>query len=629
MTTMNKTYKLEIDPRILELLGPSLYTNIYYVLAELIANAYDAMAHNVYIISNKDEIIVEDDGCGMSYENGDFSKYLEVARESRISEGESKTRDGKRLKMGRKGVGKLAALSVSRNVWVQSRCENEVSGCILSRTVPSDKTLKALDESEIVFHKITGNGSSIIMKAPEYRFPSELKIVKKNLLKIFPAVNDDFCIHIIRGNQEEILNEFDSNVMGELCSIVTLGDEYKHLAQLVMQEEPERQKLVVENPCETSAINMVDKQNNQHEYQLEIKGWLGAYKTTRSRKAQMTDFPDNFISIYANNKMGEFNILPVVGQNKLNEVYVVGQLHIDLFELTELPDMALSNRQGYKTDDPRYQKMLEIVRGKLLPQILSLRDIYSDLQSREKKKKKEEKQREKEEELRKQVHLFQDAVVEKALDRFANAGHSCPQEAIEGILRGVLNENNPPFGLKQEVDSLKRKILISQTWNDKPLADIVYKMLRHNNVPAEVILYTNCDDDEPRIPEGEKVYEYLREFFVESYSTQKIFVLFITSENTKRSWGALTEVGAAWITQIDHKIFNIDGFRPEHPLDDEKAWQCTHRDSTGLWMNQYNATEFCRKIEAVCDKLQCAKETRESNMKYLETLVTIKDNEIN
>ena len=30
-----KEYKIEIDPGILELLGPSLYTNIYYVLAEL------------------------------------------------------------------------------------------------------------------------------------------------------------------------------------------------------------------------------------------------------------------------------------------------------------------------------------------------------------------------------------------------------------------------------------------------------------------------------------------------------------------------------------------------------------------------------------------------------------------
>ena len=33
--------------------------------------------------------------------------------------------------------------------------------------------------------------------------------------------------------------------------------------------------------------------------------------------------------------------------------------------------------------------------------------------------------------------------------------------------------------------------------------------------------------------------------------------------------GALMEVGAAWITQVEHKIFNIYDFRPEHPLDDE------------------------------------------------------------
>lgn len=47
---MQKEYEISIDPRILELLGPNLYTNIYYILAELIANAYDADAHNVYII---------------------------------------------------------------------------------------------------------------------------------------------------------------------------------------------------------------------------------------------------------------------------------------------------------------------------------------------------------------------------------------------------------------------------------------------------------------------------------------------------------------------------------------------------------------------------------------------------
>src|SRR3546814_10832221 len=58
-------------------------------------------------------------------------------------------------------------------------------------------------------------------------------------------------------------------------------------------------------------------------------------------------------------------------------------------------------------------------------------------------------------------------------------------------------------------------------------------MLVFNGVSPDDILYTNCDDEVCRVPEGREVYDYLREFFVESYSTQKIFVLFVTSENTK------------------------------------------------------------------------------------------------
>ena len=78
MNIYMKEYQLNVDPRILELLGPNLYTNIYYVLAELVANAYDADAHNVYIISNKDDIRIEDDGHGMSYQNGEVKKFLNV-----------------------------------------------------------------------------------------------------------------------------------------------------------------------------------------------------------------------------------------------------------------------------------------------------------------------------------------------------------------------------------------------------------------------------------------------------------------------------------------------------------------------------------------------------------------------
>lgn len=619
-----KEYKLSIDPRILELLGPSLYTNIYYVLAELIANAYDAMAHNVYIIANKDDITVEDDGKGMSYANGDIAHYLNVAKESRINAEDSLTDDKTRKKMGRKGIGKLAALSVSENVLVETRRNGETSGFVLSRHVNENNMLVPISDDKIVFQRITGNGSAIIMKNPQYRLHKTLSVIKKNLLKIFPAVCSDFKIHIIRGKEEEIVDEFDKSAMNDLCAIISLGDNFQHLADLVMVGQPRRDDLVKKRSVVSIPISLRDKSNIEHEYVLEIAGWLGAYKTTRGRKAEMSDFPDNFISLYANKKMGEFNILPAVGQNKLNEVYVVGQLHIDLFELTELPDMALSNRQGYKSDDMRYIEVLRYVRETLLPDILKLRELYSDIVNAEKKKRKEEEQRKKEADLKADVSRYKSGVVSHASAEIKQFDGPLTHDSVIEIFKRNLNASSPDIGLKREVDSLKKKILISQTRADKALADIVYNMLVHNHVPADDILYTNCDDEVSRIPEGEKVYQYLRDFFVESFSTQKIYVLFVTSENTKQSWGALTEVGAAWITQIDHKIFNICPFRPEHPLDDESLWHTTAREGNELWMDSVNEDIFCSKIESVCDKLGYSKQTREENKRYLETLVAIR-----
>ena len=153
-------------------------------------------------------------------------------------------------------------------------------------------------------------------------------------------------------------------------------------------------------------------------------------------------------------------------------------------------------------------------------------------------------------------------------------------------------------------------------------------MLIYNGVPVDDIIYTNCDDEKARIPEvavgRSGVYEYLKEFFVNSYSTQKLYIIFVTSENTKKSWGALTEVGASWITQIQHKIFNIYDFRPEHPLDDESQWHMSVRDEDGnITMSRLSSDIFAQKIEVICEYFGYSKKDREANKKYLETLVKI------
>lgn len=627
--TMAKEYNINVDPRILELLGPNLYTNIYYVLAELIANAYDADAKNVYIISNEDDIRIEDDGHGMSYDNGDIKKFLNVAGVSRTNENESFSRSGERRKMGRKGVGKLAALSVSESVDIMTICNREKSGFVLARRPNDGNKLTPIEDENISFCYVQNSGTAIVMRNPQYRLHKSLDAIKRNLLKIFPLVDDNFKIHIIRGKEEEIVEKFDENIAKELCSLIILGEQHADLLNYVPDYFPKHRSDLVEKRDEYSVpLTIKDNNGNEHEYNLQIEGWIGAYKTTRGRKSEVTDFPDNFISLYANKKMGEFNILPIVGQNKLNEVYIVGQLYVDLFELSELPDMALSNRQGYKSDDIRYETVIKYVREILLPDILKKRVLYTDLTKAAKKTQKIEEQKDNEAKLRKMVDMFKDKASESvalAIERY-NSTDFPYQSELKGIISNAINDNIPELGLKTVVDSQKKKILISHTYKDKGLADVVYNMLLFNNVPSEDVLYTSCDDETCRIPEGVSVYNYLRDFFVESYSKQKLFVLFITSENTPKAWGAMTEIGASWITQIDNKIFNIPPFKPQHPLNDEALWHSTNRDKEDtLSMNLLNADIFCQKIEHICDELGYKKRIRKDNKEHLKTLVKIEN----
>ncbi|EAC4034371.1 ATP-binding protein, partial [Listeria monocytogenes] len=226
-----KEYNLDIDPRILELLGPHLYTNIYYILGELIANAYDADAKNVYVIDRIDEenkLIVEDDGSGMSYENKDVKNFLSVAKESRTNAINSYTKLNNRRKMGRKGVGKLASLSVSENVNIKTIKDGEKSGFVLSRKV-INKKLEAINEDTISFIKIKNHGTAIEMTNPTYKLPVHLSTMANNLLKIFPLVDETFRIHLIRGDKHEILEESQSALVRKMAVLTTLGEDYKKM----------------------------------------------------------------------------------------------------------------------------------------------------------------------------------------------------------------------------------------------------------------------------------------------------------------------------------------------------------------------------------------------------------------
>ena len=561
-------YTLKISPRMLELLSKDLYTNLYFVLAELIANSYDADAENVYVCISDDEIRVEDDGDGMSPDTLN-EKYLFVGSESRNSTENARTNGKKRLKMGRKGIGKLAALSISRGFQLITVQSGEATGVFVPYKIEKDnEILKELTPDDYKLKYITTKGTAVIMNSPKINIPTLSETVIKNLSRIFPKDISDFTIHIDFKGKKSILQPDERELIPRLATLITIGDEHKSLKNSLDSSNANIKYSHVE---EYSTV--VELYNSKHELKklpLNIHGWIGSYRTTRDMKKEINEFSDNYLAIFAHNKMGQRNILDIIGKNRVYESYIVGNLYIDAFEESDFPDMAGTNRQGYNENDPRWIKALEFIRP-LLDKVVKLHSAFATAEREKRVKSKLKKQEALEVELKQKVSTISSSMTTSIQHGIEN------NLDINYLVKNEVEKMKEALGLKAKVDGNKRKIIISQTLLDKAVSDVIYKMLLFNGVGKDELIYSNCDDPEPNIPEDD-VYGYLKKFFVNSASNEMIYVLFVTSKNVinidkknpSASWGVLMEIGATWITQKDHWIFNIDDFKPEVPLNTQR-----------------------------------------------------------
>lgn len=135
--TTDSPYHLRISRLTVDKLGVKLYDKASAVVAELIANGYDADAETVTVrlplnlqlasqaggkLKDLGYVIdVEDDGHGMTPEEA-IGFYLRVGADRRTRKGEDggRSRKKKRPVMGRKGIGKLAPFGICRRIEVWS-----------------------------------------------------------------------------------------------------------------------------------------------------------------------------------------------------------------------------------------------------------------------------------------------------------------------------------------------------------------------------------------------------------------------------------------------------------------------------------------------------------------------------
>lgn len=114
---------MQFDPNTIDHLGIKMYSTLPPVIAEIIANSYDAEATKVEIrLFDSDtakKIIIEDNGLGMSFDeiNKDF---LPIGRNRRIINDSQKSKNNKRLVIGKKGIGKLSFFGISKLIQIET-----------------------------------------------------------------------------------------------------------------------------------------------------------------------------------------------------------------------------------------------------------------------------------------------------------------------------------------------------------------------------------------------------------------------------------------------------------------------------------------------------------------------------
>ncbi len=120
-TLEEKELVMEFDPNTIQHLGIKMYSTLPPVIAEIVANSYDADAKEVKVYLNDTdelEIIIEDDGHGMAYTEIN-PKFLKIGRNRREEENGTESPGGRPV-IGKKGIGKLSFFGISKLIIVKT-----------------------------------------------------------------------------------------------------------------------------------------------------------------------------------------------------------------------------------------------------------------------------------------------------------------------------------------------------------------------------------------------------------------------------------------------------------------------------------------------------------------------------
>ena len=385
-------FHFEFSLSVLNHLGRGLYRSFATVIAEAISNSWDADAESVHVEIQQDSLVIWDNGTGM--DAGDLrNKFLKIGyrrRKNAQNEEERFSEVKKRPVLGRKGIGKLAYLSIADKVIVITKKENKdaisvvVDKLKIDQDVIEDRDIQEsklpeLSDAELKkYCKIQKSGTQLVFQGLRKH------LIRRHIRTILAAQfhfshvlkdGDKFEI-FVDGNQIGIKDLTRTYGGGQFAWFFSEDSKKKFIADM---KEAGVDKRFVEHNEELGEefVADIEKTGVDKEFvvyrMIDVKSSkfndINGYIMSVRHLPQLLVQKDNKesrsnVALFATGRMRESDFIAKITKAQLPESYLFGQIHVDSMDDNK-EDPYNSARDGIKEDNELYVEFKELMGGVL------------------------------------------------------------------------------------------------------------------------------------------------------------------------------------------------------------------------------------------------------------------------
>ena len=566
----------------LGLLGKNLYSNAWAALSELVANSLDAGSTEVYIaidMRKKGNSVIEvyDNGEGMSYDNLK-ENYIKIGRNRRLNQKNSES------VMGRKGIGKLAALYLSNHYYVATK-QKDTELLVYEMEFPNSELENDTQNPQMSSSSFDAFNNREFL---DYESGTMIRMEKVNLTGYGDAsietlnstLSDYFTVSNLNSQKIFLKVVKNDNDLKKEYTEVIKTIPFKNMVQITCFDKETYDELSEKYSNKNYQLNLkgfdkkfsdniqvVYKEATGTEFTYskdgqektkvgKITGWIGIHSTINPSEAMElndTNFKKNklynplSLRIYVRKKLAISNFLPVINNTQAFVNYIEGEIGYDILDDNNFKDIATTSRQNMDENDPRVVDLAE----KIKQEVSSL--IRTRLEVRNKMNNEIRSLRTKSEKIAKEStsknidKIFDDFKSQK--DRNIFSTHEMDQLNLN-IKNRVVQQ------LKGENFKNEYTIFFSHSRRNKNVLDFFYYLLKKIGVTSDEIFYTS-KEDAPQID----IKQNLGEISKENIVNKNTLLFFYVTKDFKDSDYCMFEGGAAWATRgAEDYLINFDEF---------------------------------------------------------------------